>query len=349
MPPRSTRAPHLLSLCEPAALDYDEWEDAQIRAGYASGVPVGQIATLIGRSLIGVRCRASALGVRHPSQPPTWTDDEATRALELAEEGHRYLSIIERLVDEGFPRRTKNGFGQRLRILGYGRGWGRRWLPEEDEMLRRAYSTGASLTPVRTRLGRSNCSIRWRAGELGLQGTHRHRDGFRQGPVWSAEEDAELRASYGKIPSKDLAERLGRKLSAVLQRAAQLGVKHGYIRMFTADERRAIGIAWRRGLSMTDLAQATARDVAVISKQAIRLGLSFSDPARPARGPRTPRARRQALSLVEILALEPPSAEVDGPIEETNRRNEERAARNRGAAAASRGGSVMIRDQGAAA
>ena len=50
-------------------------------------------------------------------------------------EGHRYMAIIEMLVSEGFPRRSKAGFNPRLRKLGYGRGWGRAWISDEDELL----------------------------------------------------------------------------------------------------------------------------------------------------------------------------------------------------------------------
>ena len=47
------------------------------------------------------------------------------RALELAAAGARYVAIAEVLVAEGFPARNSRSLGQRLRKLGYGRGWGR--------------------------------------------------------------------------------------------------------------------------------------------------------------------------------------------------------------------------------
>lgn len=337
---------NLLAVSEFAAPDYDGWEDAQIRAGYASGVPVSQIAALIGRPFLGVRSRAYDLGVRHAASPPGWSEEEVGRALELAHGGARYLAIIDTLVDEGFPRRSKIGFGLKLRALGYGRGWGRAWTDDEDELLRRAYAAGDSLTPVLERLGRTRSSIRWRVEHIGLQGSHARRDGFRQGPVWSAEDDERLRAEYGKVSTPDLAVALGRKPTAVLQRAATLGIKHGYIRMFTPDERRAIGIAWRRGLSLTDLAAALGRDPAVVGKQAARLGLSLTSPDRPVRPRRGPRNGRVSPSLAEILALEAPNPNVDDPIERRALENDQRAARNRGASARQRKGRVMGADGG---
>jgi len=322
----------LLSLSETGAADYDPWEDAQIRAGYAAGVPVKQIAALIGRTLIGVRCRASVLGLRHREQPPGWTDEETNRALELAEEGHRYLDIIEMLVAEGFPRRTKAGFGPKVRRLGYGRGWGRPWLPEEEELLRRAYAENASLVGLSARIGRTMCSIRWKAGELGLQGTHARKDGWR-GRVWSEAEEALLRAEFGKTPSKELAAKLGRTPAAMFSRAHTLGLQHGYIRVFSAEERRAIGIGWRLGFPLAMLARACGRDQAVISKYAIRLGIPYDSPDRPVQPTRGRKVGRRDLSLAEILELLPPDSEFDGRLEARAREVEDRAARNRGAAA----------------
>ncbi|WP_069206101.1 hypothetical protein [Sphingomonas panacis] len=295
----------LLDLTEPAAPPYDGWEDAQIRTGYETGVPVGQIATLIGRPMTGVIGRASLLGIRHAAQPSGWTAQEMNRALELAETGMRYLAIIEQLVSEGYPRRSKQGLGPRLRQLGYGRGWGRAWTPEEDELLRHAYETSASLTLLRTRLGRSPHSIRWRAEALGLRGTHANRDGFRLGPIWSEADEQILRAGYGKIPSRELARSLGRSPAAMFSRANILGLVHGYIRGFSKDEDIAIRNAWTHGTSLTDVAEALNRDSAVISKHAIRLGYRFSDPNRPARAPRNDRSKRPTITLAELVGLDP--------------------------------------------
>ena len=293
----------LLGLSEPGSPPYSGWEDAQLRAGYEQGVPVAQISSLIGRPLSGVIARASVLGLRHACQPDDWSDAEMTRALALAATGVPYVVIARALASEGFPARNSRSLGQRLRKLGYGRGWGRPWIIEEDELLRHAYATGASLTPLRERLGRSPHSIRWRAEALGLRGTHVRRDGFRQGPVWTAEDEARLRADYGKVPTRELARDLGRGVRAVLYHANRLGLVHGFMRAFSAHEDRAIRNAWTHGVSMVDVAQALGRDPAVIGKHAARIGCRFNDPARPVRGPRTRRANRTTVTLQSLLAL----------------------------------------------
>ena len=55
----------LLGLTEGNAPPYTEWEIAQIQAGYAEGIPVSQLAVLIGRPVSGLASMASTLGIRH--------------------------------------------------------------------------------------------------------------------------------------------------------------------------------------------------------------------------------------------------------------------------------------------
>lgn len=281
----------MLGLTEAAAAPWDAWEDAQLAAGYARGIPVQQLAVMIGRTLSATATRACTLGLRHAAQPPDWSNDEIARMLTLAESGVRYLKIIEILVEEGYPRRTKAGLGPKLRSLGYGRGWGRAWTPDEDALLRNGYATGASLTPITERLGRTQCSIRWRAQELGLRGTHPNRDGFRAGPVWSDDDIATLRAEYGTTRTRELAAKLGRPLRAIYSRTNLLGLRHPFLRDFTPEDDEAIRTAWRDGTPLSRLARTLTRDVAVISKHAIRLGIPFNASDRP-----TPpnRGRRRA-------------------------------------------------------
>lgn len=308
----------LLDLTEGNPPPWTEWEDAQLRAGYEQGIPCTQLAALIGRPLAGMFGRAGALGLRHPRKPDDWSDAEMLRALELAEEGHRYLAIIEMLVAEGYPRRSKSGYGQRIRILGYGRGWGRSWTTEEEDLLRHVYATGGSVVRLADRLGRGRSGVRWKVKDLGLQGTHEKAAGFRQGPVWSPEEDETLRANYGKMKTGALAQLLGRPKTGVFNRAWQLGVKHGYWRHYTADEQRAFRIAYERGIALADLAIAIERSALTISKHATdKLGLHFGRRQR----------RKPPLSLEQILALDP-AAEPLTLIPRSERRSTVNAIRH---------------------
>ena len=290
-----------LGLTEGNPPSYTEWEIAQIRAGYGGGVPVSQIAVLIARPVSGIASVASRLGISHANAPPDWTGPEQLRALVLAEEGRRYRQIAADLAADGFPPRPHNAVGQALRKLGYGRGWGRPWTAEEDDLLRATYASGDSRTPLRTRLARSASSINWRAKELDLQGTHPRPNGWRTEPPWTEEDIAILRRDYGKIPTPQLATKLGRKKGGVFNKAHSLGLLHGYIRPFSADEDTAILIAHGTDISLTDLSEALRRDPAVVSKHAIRMGIPFSK--RPVRAPRTRRALRSSFTLEEILLL----------------------------------------------
>lgn len=294
----------LLGLSQEGAPDYEPWEDAQIAAGYSAGVPVGQIAALIGRTFVGVIYRARVLDLRHASRPPDWSDAEMARALELAHTGLGYAEIRTRLFAEGYPVRSKQGFGLRLRKLGYGRGWGRPWTPDEDAILRAAYASGESLSLVAHKTGRDRWSVSSRSTVLKLQGSHPRPNGFRQGPDWSAKDEAKLRAEYGHKPAKQLALELKRPLRAVYCHAHQLGLKSDWARPFSDEDDLAMRTAWLCGVPLMDLAVAMGRDQAVISKRAIRRGFSFSDPRRP--NPPKTGVRKSAdrpLTLAAILAL----------------------------------------------
>ena len=280
----------LLDLTEGNPPEWTPWEDAQLTEGYRRGVPLAQIATLIGRPFGGLSSRAGYLGIVHANQPPDWTEQETARALELAEAGHRYTAIVAMLVGEGFPHRTIRGFGLAIRKLGYGRGWGRAWTPEEDAFLGKAYTEGTSLTPLRRQLGRTAGSLRHRAEYLGLRGLHANRNGWRIGPDWTEAEEARLRADYGRVATKTLAASMGRTKASITTRANVLGLVHGYIRPFSDDETRALEIAFRTGVSIADLALALDRKAMSVSKYATNHGYQFG------------RRPRRAVTLEGLLA-----------------------------------------------
>jgi hypothetical protein len=292
----------LLGLSETNVAHWSDWEDRQLRAGYAKGVPLLQLAALIGRPISGLSGRAGALALTHANHPPDWSTGETNRALELASEGHRYSRIIVMMPGEGFPERSLSAFGQVVRKLGYGRGWGRAWTPNEDALLVRAYRSSMSLTPLRARLGRTACSIRWRAEYLGLRGTHANRNGWRAGPDWTEAQLRMLRAEYGKTPNDELAAKLGRTRAAMFTRANLLGLVHGYIRPFSEAELTALDVAYRHDIAIADLATALGRKDCSVSKFATNHGLRFG--RRPLRTP--------APTLADILALDAPTGRGGG-------------------------------------
>lgn len=282
-----------LGLAEASAPPWTPWEDSQLGEGYRQALPVAQIATLIGRTLSAVASRASLLQLSHPNQPKGWSDAETCRALELVQSGLRYKAVMDQLATEGFPTRTKAAFNPKIRKLGYGRGWGRAWTAEEDALLEQSYKNGTSLTPLRERLGRTPCSIRWRATYLELRGNHPNKNGFRGGPDWSADDLDILRAEYGSTPVADLARKLGRTKAAVFTRANVLKLVHGYIKPWTAEDIAALGIAYETDVAIADLAIALDRKAMSVSKYATKHGYDFG------------RRRRAAhrLTRADILAM----------------------------------------------
>ena len=86
-------------------------------------------------------------------------------------------------------------------------------------------------------------------------------------------------------------------------------------RPFSEDEDRASHLAQVRGLSLTDLSNALRRDVAVVSKHAIRLGVRFS--VRTVRAPKGPRKGRLVWSLASILALGESDCLAPGAVDST--------------------------------
>ena len=291
----------VLGLTEGNPPPYTRWEVAQIRAGYDWGIPVARLAVIVGRPASGIASLASKLGIRHRNGPVGWTGEEQGRALAWAETDIPYKVVADKLHDEGFPRREGRAVGQALRKLGYGRGWGRPWLPEEKDLLRHFYAHSLCLTPLRTRLDRSREAIAHQAKELELQGTHARPNGWRTEPAWTLLDLALLRRDYGQVPTKELAKRLNRKKGGIYNKAWALGLEHGWMRAFTSDEERAIRLAREHGVSVTDLSRALDRDVAVVSKHAVRMGIPFA--TRTVKAPRGPRRNRPAVTLASLLAL----------------------------------------------
>lgn len=291
---------HNLTQGNPPA--WSPWEDAQLCAGYAQGTAVAQLAQLIGRSASGVLSRAYTLDLRHANHPPDWTREEGIECLRLAETGMVYSKIGDTLAKLGFPRRSYHAIFLFLSNAGYRRGWGRPWTAEEEDSLRAAYARSDSIRQWAFQHARTICSVRWKAGELGLQGTHAKTRGF-CGEAWSQEDIALLKAEYGKTKTAELAGKLNRSHGAVTQRAHSLGLENGFSRPFTEAEDRAFHIAWAsQDITFRDLAEAMDRDLAVIFRHSRRLGLKFSE--RPHQPPRTRRRNRRRWTLQEILALD---------------------------------------------
>ena len=94
------------------------------------------------------------------------------------------------------------------------------WTPEEDKTIEEMRAQGASWSAVGRKLNRDpqSCANRWYRIKNGLL------TGGGKAAFWTWEEDEEIRKAYatGKPDVKALAEKLGRKESAVETRASDL-------------------------------------------------------------------------------------------------------------------------------
>lgn len=167
------------------------------------------------------------------------------------------------------------------------------WSADEDDRLRDAYANGERIDLVAEELGRTHGAARSRADKIGLGGTHPAHGGWCTDPVWSEADDALLRDLYGKIDTDEVASRIGRSKRAIFSRAHLLGLQHGYHRKSTGQERLALGIAYRRGLAIADVAAAMGRKAFSLSKYATKHGYNFG--RRP--------LLAAPISLDEIIAL----------------------------------------------
>lgn len=103
------------------------------------------------------------------------------------------------------------------------------------------------------------------------------------------------------MPTPELARTLNRPKAGLYNKAFSLGLKHGYHQPFSDDEECCIRVARDHGISLTDLSAALDRDLAVVGKHAIRMGIPFS--TRTRRAPRGSRLDRPPITLERLLAM----------------------------------------------
>lgn len=258
----------------------------------------------------GVKLAAPVLSAVPPKTrggaPPKrrWSPAEDAAALAAARLGMEYPAIARALAAQGYPQRTAPGVCQRVKALGYVRGWGRTWTAADDQRVRDGYQAGETLAAIGASLGRTAKAAQARAGVLGLHGSHPRPAGWRQ-ETWAAEDEADLRSTYGLEPARTIAARLGRSAQAVWQRASMLGLLSNRHRPWTPDDLAAIRAAHANGTSIMDLADALGRDPSVVSRQARRrMGLRFN--VRPKPGGR--RADRAPVDVPKLVAAGQPPA-----------------------------------------
>ncbi len=224
----SSRARHLgLSKESGHRLLTSAWtsgEDTMLRKLYPTR-SYDAIADKLNKTRAMVARRVKKLGLRKaPEGRKPWTmftpeEDDMLRRFH-AMEARPSSTEIAAIMD-----RPKSSIDRRFHMLGLKRDHlpstkEKPWTPEEDALLRRSYRT-RSTADLASELKRTVASVQTHLSKLRL----RRRPPPEHAPrPWTDDEDAYLRQSYHKIPAKDIAEQFNRKVTAVIHRAARLGL-----------------------------------------------------------------------------------------------------------------------------
>jgi hypothetical protein len=197
----------------PGLRRWSELEDELVRAAAAAGVPATELAARIGRPADAVWRRRRRLGLASAG-PRLYTPAEE-EALRLAVEQGADLGQLAAAWG-----RSSAALALRARQLGLvSVRPRRRWLPEEDRLIREGYGRGLSCAAIGRLLSppRSADAVAARARTLGL-GNYGRR--------WTAAEDERLRnlLAAGVAPEQ-AAGSLVRTPEAVRQRTRALGLK----------------------------------------------------------------------------------------------------------------------------
>lgn len=177
------------------------------------------------------------------------------------------------------------------------------WTPAEDQALREFYERSYAGDPapqseLAKRLGRTVGAVRSRAEKIGISRPRAIKGGFVTTPKWSEEEEALLRELYPRLRMPQLLKRFpGRTRGSIFTRANVLGLQSPFIKPWTPEHRKALRIAFDRGLAIADVAAALGRKAMSVSKYATNHGLDFG--ARP--------LAITPVTLFDILALQDPA------------------------------------------
>lgn len=101
-----------------------------------------------------------------------------------------------------------------------------RWSEEEKSILRDMFAGGSNFSEIAQVIGRPASAVSGYAGYLGLRKSplkkNRKTAGYWR--EWTREEEAYIRAHYGKVLAASIANHLGRTVPSVRERARRLGV-----------------------------------------------------------------------------------------------------------------------------
>lgn len=258
--------------------DWRQEEDAVIRAGYAVGEPIVQIGARLAAigystSTSNISMRAHALGLVSAKAAVNWCDreDQILRDAYVGEV--RIVDIRTMLATEGFHR-GRVAIQMRAINLGITRDRVNYWTEAEKQIAVTGLTAGKPYREILQDLRdagfhRGNTSL--------FKFAQRHN--FNRGAdPWTAEELEILRKRWEqKVNANDVAEELGKTVSAVRAKASVLRLKQRFA--WSDKERKILIDACEAGKTLVWAAQRTGRPHVNVARMAHVLGLSFQKTA----------------------------------------------------------------------
>jgi hypothetical protein len=213
------RRRHLLG-ARPAGRRYEPWEDQAIRDMWSDAHGLPHLAARLNRSPDAIRIRAQALGVHVPAPRRRWkaSEDQTLR------HGYAHGLTCAKISRALSGAHTPGAVSARARKLGL-TSYAQTWSAQQDELLRQAITTSATVDDLALLLTRSPEAVRRRTQKLGLPAP-RHGASAASGRRWTRAEDVILIENPGMQPGV-LARRLRRSDHAVSRRQRLLGVRTG--------------------------------------------------------------------------------------------------------------------------
>jgi hypothetical protein len=235
-------------------------DDALLERLYGEGQPVRRIAERLQRSEDAIVARRRALGIARRGRGWSPSRDALVAAAARAGLPASVVATSLRMPADRVRRRRAKLVGSRPAA--------RRYDAAEDAAIADALRTGADLTALAERLGRSPEALRLRARALGVYAAPRRRR-------WTLVEDDALRAGYRDGCScRQIAERIGggRTATAVAARARKLGLST-YGRSWGPHEDDRLRALLRSGMTLDAVALALVRSPEAVRQRARKLTL----------------------------------------------------------------------------
>ena len=260
-----------------------EGQDAVVRAGYKRRATLAVMrAELIAagfqsRSLGSISQRGQALGFTSERAAPLWSEPEDGILRDAYEAGELITAIRLTLARAGF-RRNRGAIQMRAIALGVAGLRTRPWTPAEKAIVRAALDADRTFEAIRIELEskgyeRGHTAVVRLAHKMGVH---------RATASWTDDELALLRRRYAeKRPVREIAEEIGRHISAVASMASKLGLKQRV--RWTDEDRAALRRAFHAGDTLDVVCRQIGRPLSNVYSEARRMGLKF--PPTPRRSP----------------------------------------------------------------